>query len=176
MPGNVVTVNRAPVLTLWAAVVAARVGYGWEEALSLGRAVAGLNAQSKGRRLGLYSPPKGREGEGPPKKAGLGEEFWIELLGRSVPAKRTPEGVRAVVRDQPIQPDKVQRYLAGKFGDDLAAVRDVMQALAESMLAEDLAARAYELYEAFRPVIARGAKGWGQKGALDLDLILSLRA
>jgi hypothetical protein len=44
-----VTINRAPVLTLWAAVVAERLGYDREASLTLGRAVAGLNAQSKGR-------------------------------------------------------------------------------------------------------------------------------
>jgi hypothetical protein len=41
-----VKVNRAPVLTLWAAVVAERLGYERDEALTLGKAVAGLNAQS----------------------------------------------------------------------------------------------------------------------------------
>jgi hypothetical protein len=51
---NVSTVNRAPVLTLWAAVVAERLGFAWDEALTLGRAVAGLNAYSKGVRLGLF--------------------------------------------------------------------------------------------------------------------------
>ena len=47
-----ITISRAPVLTLWAAVVAQRHGFTWEEALSLGRAVAGLNAY-KGRRATL---------------------------------------------------------------------------------------------------------------------------
>ncbi len=53
---EVIKINRAPVLTLWAAVVAQRLGYDWEEALTLGRAVAGLNAYSKGVSLGLYKP------------------------------------------------------------------------------------------------------------------------
>ena len=44
-----IKINRAPVLTLWAAVVAERLGYNKNEALMLGEAVAGLNAQSKGR-------------------------------------------------------------------------------------------------------------------------------
>ncbi len=39
-----VMVNRAPVLTLWAAVVAEVLGFEHDEALTLGRAVAGLNA------------------------------------------------------------------------------------------------------------------------------------
>jgi len=41
---------------LWAAVVAQRLGFRWEESLSLGKALAGLNAQSKGRRLGIFKP------------------------------------------------------------------------------------------------------------------------
>jgi len=49
-----IKINRAPVLTLWAAVVAERLGYDKNEALTFGKAVAGLNAQSKGRRLGIY--------------------------------------------------------------------------------------------------------------------------
>jgi hypothetical protein len=51
-----VLVNRAPVMTLWASVVAERLGFDRDEALSLGRAVAGLNAQSKGWRIGVFKP------------------------------------------------------------------------------------------------------------------------
>ena len=54
-----IEINRAPVLTLWAAVVAERLGFDWEEALTLGRAVAGLNAYSKGKALGLFEPTPG---------------------------------------------------------------------------------------------------------------------
>jgi hypothetical protein len=39
-----VMVNRAPVLTLWAAVVAEVLGFEHDEALTLGLAVTGLNA------------------------------------------------------------------------------------------------------------------------------------
>ena len=53
---DVVKINRAPVLTLWAAVVAERLGYEWEEALTLGRAVAGLNAYKKGVSQGPCKP------------------------------------------------------------------------------------------------------------------------
>ena len=51
-----ISINRAPVLTLWASVVAQRLGFAEDEARTLGRAVAGLNAYSKGRRLGLFKP------------------------------------------------------------------------------------------------------------------------
>ena len=48
--------NRAPVLTLWAAVMAEALGFEHDEALSLRRAVAGLNAYFKGVSLGLFQP------------------------------------------------------------------------------------------------------------------------
>ena len=108
MVEHTIMTNRAPVLTLWAAVVAERLGYAWDAALTLGKAVAGLNAQSKGRMLGIFGAPKGPEGGGPPKKVGLGEELWIELCDRGVPAKNTDAGVRAVVKDKPIDPAKVE--------------------------------------------------------------------
>jgi hypothetical protein len=174
MADNVVSVNRAPVLTLWAAVVAEAQGYDREAALTLGKAVAGLNAQAKGRRLGIYGEPKGPERGGPPKKVGLGEDFWVEVCGRPVPAKNTDDGIRAVVKDKPIEPDKVQRYLRSKFGERLDDVRAAMTELAEAYGPEGLVEESYPLYEAFRPQIARGRRGWGQKGDLDLDLIRSL--
>ena len=174
MARHLVTMNRAPVLTLWGAVVAERMGYEWEEALTLGRAVAGLNAQSKGRRLGIFGPPKrGEEGK-PPKKVGLGEDFWVEVAGRHVPAKRTEEGVRAVVGDKPIAPGQVEKYLRSRFGEELGAVREAMEQLARSFAPRELRAAAYGLYEKFRPTVASGRRGWGQKGELDLELIRSL--
>jgi type II secretory pathway component PulK len=56
MPTKTISINRAPVLTLWAAVVAERLGFDQDEALTLGKAVAGLNAQAKGQRLGIFKP------------------------------------------------------------------------------------------------------------------------
>jgi hypothetical protein len=173
MPEHVM-INRAPVLTLWAAVVAERLGYDYDAALSLGKCLAGLNAQSKGRMLGIYGPPKSPEGGGPPKKVGLGEDFWIELCGRGLPCQNTEDGIRAVVKDKPIDPASVEKYLSGKLGDDLERVRDAMAELAGAFDAGTLAARAYGLYEQFRPNIPPGRKGWGAKGELDLTLIRSL--
>ena len=40
-------INRAPALTHWAGVVAERLGFKRAEALTLGKAVAGLNAQMR---------------------------------------------------------------------------------------------------------------------------------
>jgi hypothetical protein len=172
MVREVISVNRAPVLTLWAGVVAERLGYDREAALSLGKALAGLNAQSKGRRLGLYKPPPSVEGV-PPKKR-RGESFWVELLGRSVPAVATEGGIRAVEGDRPIEPARVERYLRGKFGDAFQSVRGAMEELARSFEPDELAPEAFSLYTRFRPEIPTGMRGWGAKGDLDLDRIREL--
>lgn len=174
MGESIVTINRAPVLTLWAGVVAERLGYDRDAALTLGKAVAGLNAQTKGRMLGIFGEPKRPERGGAPKKVGLGEDFWVEICSRLVPAKNTDEGVRAVIKDKPIDPEKVQKYLESKFGESLAAVREAMARLAAAFESEELAEVAYGLYEEFRPKIAPGKRGWGQKGDLHLNLIRSL--
>src|SRR5712675_543941 len=121
MTSKTISINRAPVLTLWAAMVAQRLGFDEDEALTLGKAVAGLNAQTKGRRLGILKPHEEKAKKAREKERG--EEFWIEICGRPVPAKNTEEGIRAVIRTKEIEPDGVRRYLEGKFGDDLKAVR-----------------------------------------------------
>jgi hypothetical protein len=174
MAEKTLQINRAPVLTLWASVVAEGVGFDHQAALTLGKAVAGLNAQSKGRRLGIYHSPESIEGGETQKKVGLGEDFWVEVCGRGVPAKNTKDGVRAVVKDQPIEPESVEKYLVSKFGDALGDVREAMIELASSYSPDELAARAYSLYERFRPSISSGKRGWGQKGELDLEKVRSL--
>ena len=172
MPKHSISINRAPVLTLWAAVVAERLGFHQDEALTLGRAVAGLNAQAKGRRLGIYKPHEDRPAT--IRKKEHTEEIWIAVCGRSVPAKNTCEGVRAVSGDKTIDPKSVQTYLKQKFGDDLDATRTAMTKLAKAFSAKELADEAYPLYERFRPAIPEGVKGWGAKGVLDFNLIVSL--
>ena len=168
-----IKINRAPVMALWAAVVAERLGYDADAAHTLGKVVAGLNAQAKGRTLGIYEPAVGPDG-GPAPRSGLGEELWVPLLGRSVPARRTAEGLRAVVKDKPVEPESVRAYFASKFGEHLEAARAAMEKLADAVPREELGERAYGLYERFRPQIPRGRAGWGAAGELDLELIESL--
>lgn len=172
MPKREVHVNRAPVLALWAAVVAERLGHDEDTALTLGKSVAGLNAQAKGRRLGIFEAPEESSSGRKPKAPG--ETAALPLLGRSIPVVRTREGVRATLKDKPIDPASVRRYLEQKFGDDLAAVRVAMQALAKAYSPQDLSVRAFTLYEQFRPVVPEGERGWGAKGMLDLNRIRSL--
>jgi len=171
---NTILINRAPVLTLWAAVVAETLGYERDTAFTLGKGLAGLNAQSKGRSLGIYGPSKSSEAEPAPEKTGPGEELWIEICERRIPARNTKDGVRAVIKGEPIDPISVERYLRGKFGKHYEPVRLVMEELAGSFPQEELAHKAYMLYETFRPGIPSGQRGWGAKGQLKLDLLHAL--
>jgi hypothetical protein len=165
-----IPINRAPVLTLWAAVVAERLGFSHEDALTLGKAVAGLNAQSKGRRLGIYHPAE--KPPTPRPKPEPGE--LIKLLGRAIPVEHTKAGLRAVVKDQTVVPASVQRYLEGKFGAHLSAAQTAMKKLAANYPLEELAGQAFGLYEMFRPEIPAGVKGWGAEGTLDLGVVEKL--
>jgi hypothetical protein len=169
-----IAINRAPVLTLWAAVVAERLGFDRASSLTLGRAVAGLNAQSKGRALGIFKPSGARRKV---RALAPGETLDVELLHRVIPAVRTPEGVRALEPGRrPAEPEAVERYLAGKFGPALGPARRAMATLAASYPPAVLAERAYALYEAFRPGVPAGQAGWGARGVLDLAKIRALAA
>jgi len=169
-----IEVNRAPVLTLWASAVAERLGFDRDEALTFGRAVAGLNAYSKGVRLGLFAPSASKKGTERKKGLRHGETLQVDLLGRAVPATSTPEGLRALSKEQPISPESVARYLDGKFGEALRDVRDAMERLARSRPPERLAVEAFHLYEEFRPKVPAGVTGWGSKATLDIGRILAL--
>jgi hypothetical protein len=175
--GKSININRAPVMTLWATVVAEHMGHDHEAALTLGKAVAGLNAQSKGRRLGIYQEREADETDS--SRASTKQESektsTTEVLGRAVPTQQTKDGLRAVHEGKAISPASVQRYLQQKFGDDLAAVTEALEALAQSYTPAQLADQAYELYEKFRPTVPEGEKGWGAKGKLDLERVRSLR-
>ena len=168
-------INRAPVLTLWAAVVAERLGFDREEALTLGKSVAGLTAQFKGQRLGIFTPsPEAvrRQRAERAKKAGV---FAVALLGRAVPVLHTDDGLRAVGKDQkPVTPESVEKYLKSKFGEALPAVRAAMQKLAKSRSVDALSEEAFSLYEQFRPAVPAGESGWGAKGTLSLGKIAVL--
>jgi len=171
---DAITINRAPVLTLWAAIVAERLGFTHDEALTLGRAVAGLNAYSKGRALGLFKPtPKDVRAKREAKAKGKAV-LQVELLHRAVPVVQTPEGLRALSKERPVAPASVEKYLSSKFNDALGPVSAAMAELADSRDTEELAAEAYGLYEQFRTAVPAGESGWGAAGALSLAKIRKL--
>ena len=105
-----IIVNRAPFLTLWATVVARRLGYGEEEALSLAKAFTGLTAQSKAQRLGLSQPRPEHERERiQAEREAKGAEY-VEFLDRLIPVIRTEKGLQALSGTSPISPESTRRY------------------------------------------------------------------
>ena len=111
---DTIRINRAPVLTLWAAVVAERLGFDRATALTLGQAVAGLSAYAKGVSLGIIEPcPTGARAWRP---AGRGRGATCRPArprrARGADAGRTAGGEQG----QAGQPGAIEKYLAGKFG------------------------------------------------------------
>lgn len=172
MPARI-KINRAPVLTLWAAIVAEQLGFDPEAALTLGRAVAGYTAQAKGRWLGIYHPKESGERH-EQEAAPPGDMVLVNLMGRVLPAVRTASGVRAWDKDKAADPATVRRYLSSKFGEHLGQVEGALRELASAFPPDRLDESAYGLYERFRPKVARGKEGWGAAGELDLDRIRGL--
>ena len=166
-----IKINRAPVLTLWAAVVAERLGFDHDEALTLGRAVADLNAYSKGKRLGLFKPSNESLRE---QRAKPIDGFEVELLHRAAPVVNTPEGIRATAKGKPTNPVSVEKYLASKFVDHIEPATRAIAALAKSYRPAVLADVGFKLYEQFRPSVPEGVEGWGAEGVLDLVKIRAL--
>ncbi len=174
MSTSTVLVNRAPVLTLWASVVAERLGHPHATTLTLGKAVAGLNAQSKGRRLGIYEEPAPKAAPRTGAPSAPPPPASVPLLGRVVPVTSTASGLRAIAKGHPEDPASVERYLRRKIGASLPDVEAAMRSLAKAYPPKRLAVVGFELYERFRPEIPEGVKGWGVKGPLHLATIRAL--
>jgi hypothetical protein len=168
-------INRAPVLTLWATIVAERLGLPHEAALTAGQAVAGMTAHAKGVRLGIYAETsEGRPKPAPAKPEGATSIREIMLLGRIVHIADTKDGPRAISKGEIAKPAAVEKYLRSKFGDQLGAVRSALEELAATLPPKELNTKGFHFYEQFRPEVPSDEKGWGAKGVLDVGLITAL--
>jgi hypothetical protein len=167
-----VTVNRAPVLTLWAAIVAERLGHPADTALTLGRAVAGSAARTKARSIGREERPTDR-GIDTPRLAVEHVTAPVLLLGKTIRLLPNADGeLRAAEDDNPADPASIERYIIKAFGDHLAEVRAAMQVLAAKYDPIELNRIGFKLYERFRPNVPPANEGWGAKAVLDVDKIL----
>ncbi|NOG71909.1 hypothetical protein [Roseicella sp. DB1501] len=159
-----IKINRAPVLTLWAAVVAERLGHPPETALSLASAVAGTAAHAKARRLGIAEASR----EAQPAPA----EESVQLLGRAIRLAHDEDGVVLAAGDgRPAPAAPVRAYVERAFGRHLPAVRQAMEALAARHAPEELNRIGFRLYEHFRPEVPADIRGWGARGVLELGRI-----
>lgn len=176
-----IRVNRAPVLTLWAAVVAERLGHDPDAAITLGRAVAGSSARVKARAIGLEQDAHEgsreedtREAANPAERR-VAPARTVRLLGRNVPVAEGKGGLRALDHDHAASPAPAKAYVARALGEHLPAVRRAMERLAATLDPEELNRVGFRLYERFRPDVPVGVKGWGAKGVLDLKRIEDAR-
>ena len=167
-----IKVNRAPVLTLWAAVVAERLGHSPSTALSLASAVAGTAAQAKARRPGIAEE---REHSGDRTEAGSATaRATAQLLGREISLTHDADGiVLAEGGGKPAPAAPVLAYVTKAFGPHLAEVRTAMEAVAARFAPEELNRVGFRLYEQFRPEVPSDVRGWGAKGSLDLEKVRS---
>ncbi|BGO88802.1 hypothetical protein NBRC10512_006942 [Rhodotorula toruloides] len=158
-------VNRAPVMTAWACVVAERLGFRRQEALSIAHVFTDLNATSKGVSLGLMGPEALKVEVGP-------SQPFVDLLGRKVPVLSTQTGEwRAISKGHVADPSKAFAYMRGAFRQQLGAVVGAMRLLAASFSPKELNEKGYHLYLDFRPE----SDGWGKKADLRMSSILDLR-
>jgi hypothetical protein len=170
---STILVNRAPVLTLWAAVVAERVGHPPDTALTLGRAVTGSAARVKARSLGREERKADREAETPRLRL-KPETAPVFLLGKEIHLLPNEDGeLRAADGERPADPGAVQRYLTKAFGERLEDVRAAMRQLAARHDPMALNRIGFRLYETFRPEVPPGNEGWAAKAVLDVNKILA---
>ncbi|GAA6054998.1 hypothetical protein JCM3770_000486 [Rhodotorula araucariae] len=158
-------VNRAPVMTAWACVVAERLGFRRQEALSIAHVFTDLNATSKGVSLGIMPAEAAKVEVGP-------SQPFVDILGRRVPVLSTQTGEwRAIAKGQVADPAKAFAYMRGAFRQQLGAVIGAMRLLADSFSPKELNEKGYGLYLDFRPEV----DGWGKKAELKMSTILDLR-
>jgi hypothetical protein len=85
-------VNHAPVLTLWATVVAERLSHPTDTVLTLGRAVAGSSARAKVGSIGIVDDAQEGAQRQERSAAIKPQRQVVRLLGRDVPAVPADDG------------------------------------------------------------------------------------
>ncbi|KAF9446939.1 hypothetical protein P691DRAFT_761189 [Macrolepiota fuliginosa MF-IS2] len=175
-------INRAPIMTAWGMVVAERLGFRREEALSIASVYTEANAISKGIHLGVFNEGKGKDIEA----SQTGSQPYVNLMGRSImnfvyethfsyrssPLYQTHEGQwRALSNGAPIFPSAAFSYISRSFKQTAPYVIGALRLLALSYPPGVLNTKGWSLYAEFRPRV----DGWGKRSEIKLESILSLR-
>jgi len=161
-------VNRAPLMTAWATVVAERMGFQREEALSIANVYTEMNAISKGVSLGIFDASRNNGMEA----ARAGSQPYVDIMGRRVPLyQMQSEKWRALSNNSPAQPGTAFSYISRAFRQTTSHVIGALRLLANSYGPQELNEKGFGLYAEFRPSV----EGWGGRGELRCDKILALR-
>ncbi|KAH9482724.1 hypothetical protein JR316_0004824 [Psilocybe cubensis] len=167
LKGKSAIINRAPVMMSWAMVVAERLHFSREEALSIASVYTELNAVSKGVSLGIYA----KDNEKGKEASKSDSQPYVDLMGRR-PLYRTQAGHwRALSNGSPVAPGTAFSYISRSFRQTTPFIIGAMKMLADSYAPEELNARAWSLYAEFRPEVNE----WGKRSEVQCMKILHLR-
>jgi hypothetical protein len=173
-PAPPIQVNRAPVLALWATVVAEALGHPPDTALTLGRYVTSSSARIRAKSIGMIDEAMEAAERIAQAEALKPDQTLIVLLGREIPVLLASDGThRANEKGKPMAAQGCRTYIARAFGDRLEEVRSEMAALAALLPPDELNRVGFRLYEKFRPEVPKSAEGWGAKGTLHIEKIRS---
>ncbi|KAH8105877.1 hypothetical protein BXZ70DRAFT_917193 [Cristinia sonorae] len=160
-------INRAPIMTAWSFVVAERLGFQREEALSIATVYTEMNAISKGVSLGIYD--KGKE-KGVEASKG-GSQPYVDLMGRSPLYQTATEHWRALSGGTPVSPSAAYSYITRTLRQTAPQIVGALRLLGTSYSPTELNEKGYSMYLEFRPNV----DGWGKKGEVKCSTILALR-
>merc|ERR1712151_1298248 len=124
----IVSVNRAPVLTLWMSVCLRRLGHAEDTALTVAKVITGRCANAAGRALGIIrSPPPGDADvvKKPASRSSESAGSIVEIAGHKVPVSTSSSG--SVLAMNGGAASSVDTYLKSAFKHDLEAVRRAME-------------------------------------------------
>ncbi|KAH9844273.1 uncharacterized protein C8Q71DRAFT_793820 [Rhodofomes roseus] len=160
-------VNRAPIMMAWAFVVAERLGFQREEALSIASVYTEMNAITKGVSLGIFDKDKGKGVEA----AQGGSQPYVDLMGRR-PLYQTANGSwRALSSGTPVAPSSAFSYITRALRQTAPFVLGALRLLANSYAPAELTRTGFALYADFRPDV----QGWGGRAEVRCATILGLR-
>ena len=173
---DVVVINRAPVLELWAACVAQILhpSLSWQSSLSVGGAISTITAISKGRSIGtMKKPDPGEAQEKKEKRSNKAEKEELDEVEVMSFRLNLDKDGQAMVGGKPKKGG--EETLMKKYGGS-EQYEKVKRAFQNSLKRwkgkeEELSERAFGFYEDFRPTIPPGQKGWGRKGQLRIETI-----
>lgn len=161
-------VNRAPIMTAWSFIVAERLGFQREEALSIASVYTEMNAISKGVSIGLYEENKQQNMEASKD----GSQPYVDLMGRRIPLYQTSSGQwRALTQGSPVSPGAAFSYITRSLRQTTPQIMGALRLVALSYSPAQLNKRGYNLYCDFRPNV----EGWGKKGEVRCQSILAMR-
>ncbi|KZT20375.1 hypothetical protein NEOLEDRAFT_1075772 [Neolentinus lepideus HHB14362 ss-1] len=161
-------INRAPIMMAWATVVAERIGFKREEALSIASVYTEMNAITKGVSIGIYKESK--KGEVPEPDKG-GSQPYVDLMGRSPLYQTASNNWLGMAANKPISPSSAYSYITRALRQTAPYVLGAMRLLAESYEPIELNRKGFGLYCEFRPEVGK----WGERGEVKCETILKLR-